>query len=334
VTLAALVIVVAGLKAAGTILVPFLVAVFLAAMSAPLVLWLERRRVPAVVAVFFAMIVLIASLTAFGALLTTAMSGFNEALPGYQDALTVWSGHVLGWMRDLPFNPLRGNAYDALDPAALFGLIGSLVGGVVAALSNTALVILTVVFLLLEVAGFPRKLRLALDDPEADLGVWGVGVRNVQRYLVIKTLVSIATGALIAGWLALLGVDSPLLWGLLAFMLNYIPNVGSILAALPTILVALAQPGEGPATALLVAVGYLVVNVVLGNLLEPQLMGRRLGLSPLVVFLSLVFWGWVWGTFGMLLSVPLTVIVRIFLEQREDTRSIAILLGPAPPEAG
>ncbi len=324
--------IVAGLKAAGTLLLPFLVALFLTTLSAPPVLWLERRRVPAWLAVTVVMVLLIAVVTAFGALLTTAMSGFNAALPGYQTALTEHSDRLLGWMRSLPFDPLQGRAYDSLDPNELFGLIGSLVGSVVAALSNTALVILTTVFLLLEVAGFPRKLRIALRDPLADLGPYGGAVKEVQRYLLIKTLVSLATGAGIAGWLWLLGVDFPLLWGIVAFMLNYIPNVGSIVAAVPTMLVALVQPGQGIGTALGVGAGYLAVNMVLGNLVEPQLMGRRLGLSPLVVFSSLVFWGWVWGTFGMLLSVPLTVGVRIFLERHDDTKHIAVLLGPTPPE--
>lgn len=333
VTLAALVVLIAGLEAAGTLLLPFLVSLFLTTLSAPLVLWLERRRLPAWLAVTVAMVLLIAVVTAFGALLTTAMSGFNAALPAYQDALTQLSDDILGWMRSLPFDPLRGRAYDSFDPSELFGLIGSLVGSVVSALSNTALVILTTVFMLLEVAGFPRKLRIMLRDPEADLGPYGGAVKEVQRYLLIKTLVSLATGALIATWLWVLGVDFPLLWGIVAFMLNYIPTVGSIVAAVPTTLVALVQPGLGVGVALGVIAGYLAVNVVLGNLLEPQLMGRRLGLSPLVVFLSLVFWGWVWGPFGMLLSVPLTVGVRIFLERHEDTRHIAVLLGPTPPES-
>lgn len=332
VTLAALVVVVAGLKTAGTLLVPFLVSLFLTTLSAPMVLWLERRRIPAWLAVAVVMVLLIAVVTALGALLTTAMSGFNAALPGYQDALAELSERVLGWMRTLPFDPLRGRAYDSFDPSELLALIGALVGSVVSALSNTALVILTTVFMLLEVAGFPRKLRIMLREPGADLGPYGGAVREVQRYLVIKTLVSLATGTLIAGWLWLLGVDFPLLWGIVAFILNYIPTVGSIVAAIPAALVALVQPGLGPGTALAVLVGYLIVNIGMGNLLEPQLMGRRLGLSPLVVFLSLVFWGWVWGTFGMLLSVPLTVGGRIFLERHEDTRHIAILLGPTPPE--
>ncbi len=146
--------------------------------------------------------------------------------------------------------------------------------------------------------------------------------------MVIKTLVSLATGIAIAIWLGVLGVDYAMLWGLLAFLLNYVPNIGSIIAAIPAVLLALVQLGVG--SALLAALGFLVVNAAIGNVIEPRFMGRGLGLSTLVVFLSLVFWGWVLGPVGMLLSVPLTMTVKIALESNEDTRWIAILLGPQP----
>ena len=148
----------------------------------------------------------------------------------------------------------------------------------------------------------------------------------MKQYLVIKTLVSLVTGILVAVWLAILGVNFPLLWGLLAFLLNYIPNIGSILAAIPASLLALVQISLG--AALLVVLGFLVINVVMGNVIEPRWTGRGVGLSPLVVFFSLIFWGWVLGPMGLILSVPLTVTVKIALESSEETRWVAVLLGP------
>jgi len=148
---------------------------------------------------------------------------------------------------------------------------------------------------------------------------------SLNKYLAIKTIFSLATGILVGIWLFILGVDYPILWGLLAFLLNYVPNIGSIIAAIPACLVALIQ--LGPVYALSAALGYLVLNIAIGSILEPRFMGRGLGLSTLVVFLSLVFWGWVLGPVGMLLSVPLTMIVKIALEGRDDTRKMAILLG-------
>ena len=153
---------------------------------------------------------------------------------------------------------------------------------------------------------------------------------SVKNYLAIKTLVSLGTGLVIGLWLYFLGVDHYLLWAMMAFLLNYIPNIGSILAAIPAVLLALVQLGPGIAG--LTALGFVVTNTVMGNIIEPRYMGRGLGLSTLVVFLSLIFWGWLLGTVGMLLSVPLTMIVKIGLESGQDTRWIALLLASDGPE--
>jgi len=157
----------------------------------------------------------------------------------------------------------------------------------------------------------------------------------VQRYMAIKTWMSLMTGCVVALWLYIIGVDYPLLWGLLAFLLNYVPNIGSIIAAVPAVLLALIQLGGG--SAILAGAGYLVVNMAIGNFLEPRVMGKGLGLSTLVVFISLVFWGWVFGPVGMLLSVPLTMTIKIALDSNEETRWASVLLGsetgpPPPPE--
>jgi predicted PurR-regulated permease PerM len=152
--------------------------------------------------------------------------------------------------------------------------------------------------------------------------------RQIQRYLAIKTVVSMATGLLAGIWVAALGLGVPLLWGLLAFLFNYVPTLGSIVAAVPPTLLALVQFGVWRGA--LVAIGYVAINIVLGNFVEPYLYGRRLGLSTLVVFISLVFWGWVWGPVGMLLSVPLTMLVKIALENTEDLRWLAVMLDRNP----
>ena len=180
-------------------------------------------------------------------------------------------------------------------------------------------------FILAEATVFPAKLRAALGREDADLGRFVQITREVQHYLGIKTVISLITGILVGFWVWMLGVDFPLFWGLLAFLFNYVPTIGSILAAIPAMLLALVQFGVGPA--LVVVLGYLVINVIFGNIVEPHLLGRRLGLSTLVVILSLLFWGWVWGPIGMLLSLPLTMIVKIMLENTDDFRWIAVLLG-------
>jgi predicted PurR-regulated permease PerM len=328
--LAATIVVVAGLRAAAPVLLPVLIAVFLTVLIAPSVLWIERGGTRPGFAVAGAVVALVTTFFVFGALLTTSIRGFNEALPTYQEALGLhWEG-LRALSGRLPFDIVRGAAFDELEPAIVLGFMSTLVTGTLAALSNTVLVLLTVVFMLLEVAGVPRKLRMAMDDPQASLAVWAGAVREVQRYLAIKTVASLLTGTLIGVWLWILGVDFPLMWGIVAFLLNYVPNVGSIVAAIPGILIAIVQPDLGAGTVVLVAAGYFAVNMAIGNLLEPQWMGRRLGISPLVVFLSLVFWGFVWGPVGMLLSVPLTMVVKIAFEQWDETHWLVVLLGPAP----
>jgi len=137
---------------------------------------------------------------------------------------------------------------------------------------------------------------------------------------------------LVTIWLLILGVDFAMLWGLLAFFFNFVPNIGSIIAAIPPVVLAIVQPGMGLGVATWVAIGYALINIVIGNVVEPRVMGRGLGLSTLVVFLSLIFWGAVLGPVGMLLSVPLTIIARIILAGHERTRWIAILLAGSPAD--
>jgi len=204
-------------------------------------------------------------------------------------------------------------------------LAGDIFSALSSVLTNALLILLTVVFILLEASDFPKKLRAVLKNPERSLSTIEKFSREAKRYLVIKTLISAATGLLIWLLLFILGVNYPVLWGTLAFLLNYVPNIGSILAALPAVLLALVQLGVG--SALLTVLGFVAVNTILGNLIEPKVMGKGLSLSTLVVFLSMVFWGWVLGPLGMILSVPMTSLVKIALESYEETRGLAILLG-------
>lgn len=329
-TSASFVIVIAGLKAAGTMILPILVAVFLSVLAAPMVLWLERRGVAAWAAVTLAMLSAVAILAFFGALLTSSLVGFQEEVPTYQTALTNLTLRFIAWLESRGIHISTDTLVDMLDPGVVMSMATNLLGAVGAALSNTLLVALTMMFILLEFAGFPHKLRAALDDPHADLSNYVGVLGEVQRYLAIKTLVSLATGGAVTLLLLLIEVDFPLLWGLVAFLLNYVPNIGSIVAALPVVLISIVQPELGTWHVVAVIAGYVAINMVLGNIVEPHLLGRRLGLSPLVVFGSLVFWGWVWGPVGMLLSVPLTVAIKIMLEGSDDLRWIAVFISSLP----
>jgi len=323
ITGAAAIVVIAGLKAAQTIVIPLLISVFLATLCSPAVSWLGRRRVPAVVSVLLVVLALVAVVSGLAAVVGGSVNGFIEAIPRYEERINAYVGSVSGWLDRLPYDVPTVGVFDVVQPGQMMGFLGRGLKGMLAALSNTMLVLLILSFLLLEAASLPIKLQAAMGG-DADLGWFAGAAGDVQQYLTIKTLVSLATGLVIAAWVAILGLDFALVWGLLAFLLNYIPTIGSIIAAVPAVLLAVVQ--LGPGRAILVGVGFLAVNTILGNLVEPQLLGRRLGLSPLVVFLSLVFWGWVWGPLGMLLSVPMTMMVKILLESSDDLRWFAVML--------
>ena len=323
--LASFIIVVAGMKAASSLLVPFFLAVFIAVICAPPLFWLQRKGVPKVIALVLILLAILVVGFLFGVLIGPSLNNFLSSLPGYQERLTAHIGALIGWLSGKGINIPAAELSGAFHPGWVMNLAGDILSTLGSVLTNGFLILLTVVFILLEASDLPKKLGIVLKNPERSLSTIEKFSQDAKRYLVIKTLISIATGLVVWLWLLILGVDYPILWGTLAFLLNYVPNIGSIIAALPAVLLALVQLGVG--SALFTTLGFVVVNVVLGNLVEPKLMGRRLSLSTLVVFLSLVFWGWVLGPIGMILSVPMTSLAKIALESYDGTRGLAIMLG-------
>ncbi len=324
---ASFVVLVAGLKAAAALVIPLLLAIFIAVLCAPPLFWLEDRRLPTPLALLVVITGVVALMTGFGLFLGSSIADFSRAIPGYNARLHELS---VGWLallseRGLEVTPQQWK--ETVNPGAIMQLVGNLLSGLGGLLANGFLILLTTAFILMEAATFPNKLREVASDPEGvDERVDRV-LTTLKRYLAIKTATSLATGGVVAGALAIVGVDFPLLWGLLAFLFNYVPSIGSVIASIPAILVALVQ--FGPGTSALVAAIYLVTNIAIGSVVEPRVMGQGLGLSPLVVLGSLVFWGWVLGPVGMLLSVPLTMTAKIALEADERTHWIAVLLGPS-----
>jgi predicted PurR-regulated permease PerM len=328
---ASLVIVIAGMKAASSLLLPFLVSIFLAMITLPLLNWLQSKNISAPVAVLVTVFVAVSVLVGIVYVVGGSIQDFTQQAPKYKERLQIIFSSTIEWVQARGINIAPQFTERLVDPAQAVDMITGGMRAVAAVLSNVVLVFLTIIFILFEAAGFPDKLRAAFGRRESSERFAKVRY-EIQRYLGMKSLVSLATGILIGAAMAIIGVDFPLLWGGLAFLLNYIPTLGSIIAAVPPTLLAVIQLGPGHALA--VALVFAAVNITLGNLVEPYLMGRRLGLSTLVVFLSLVFWGWVWGPIGMLLSVPLTMILKIMLENTEDLRWAAVLLSsgarPAP----
>lgn len=320
---AALVICIAGLRAADSILIPFMVAVFVTMLGLPLLFWLQKLGVPRAVAVFITIAGATALLAGAGFVITLGVVELADRLPRYRQEMKDGLEQAAVWLNQRGFDV---DSADLVEPTAMIDLVQASTARVAGILQDTVLVLLIVVFMLLEAAFFPVKLRAALGD-RLVRDVARV-TQEVQRYLVIKTFMSLMVGLATGIWVALCDVQYPIFWGLVAFVMHFIPNIGAFLASIPPVLLALFEDGTGAALGM--ALGFAVINTILGNLVEPALMGRRFGLSTLVVFLSLIFWGWVWGGVGMLLSVPLTIIVKIMLEGSTEWRWLAILLGPLP----
>ncbi len=324
-SLASFVVVVAGMKAASSILVPFFLAVFIAVICTPPLFWLQRKGVRKLLALTFILVVILVVGFLFGALIGPSLNHFLNSLPDYQERLSAHIAALISWLREKGVTILQEEIAGVFNPGWLMGMAGGIFSAMSSVLANAFLILLTVVFILLEVADFPKKLRLALKKPERSLSTIEKFSQEAKRYLVIKTLISTTIGVVIWLWLIFIGVDYPVLWGTLSFLLNYIPNIGAIISALPVALLALVQLGVG--SALLSILGFLVVHLVVGNIIEPKLTGKGLSLSPLVVFLSMAFWGWVLGPIGMILSAPMTSLAKIALESYEETKGLAIMIG-------
>jgi predicted PurR-regulated permease PerM len=373
VTAASLVIVVAGLRAARPLAVPFLLACFFAVILAPVLHWLQTKGIRTAVALLF----ILGTFTLLGSglllLVGKSFNDFTDKLPAYEKSLTEQTKPLIKQLRsygielpdvpkadlgvsdgllgsdsaadtdaessdfpdsdpaaDEPTDPTQPGEKPSLDTAWLVSLAKSMLSGVSAIFSNALVIFITVTFMLLEAARLPAKLEAAFSKSDATMEHIDVIVGNVRRYVAIKSATSALTGVLVTISLLLLGVDYAILWGLLAFLFNFVPNVGSIMAAVPAVGLAFLQAGTP--TALGAVAVYVAVNCFISYVIEPRYMGQGLGLSTLVVFLSLVFWGWVLGPIGMLLSAPLTMILKIILDDYESTRWISILLSSKPPD--
>lgn len=337
---AALVIGVAGLKAAQNFFVPVLLAFFIATVSYPIMDWLRRHRVPRVIAMLLTVLVdfaflagvVVLGITIFGDLQRKWDTEYydltqvkvREASAGLAAQLSEWGVQDAGQKMQDAVNKNLAELRN-IDFAQVWNLGTGVVGRVLSFFSKSVVVIILTVFMLLEARMFGRRFKAICEARGPNIERLLSATKDTQRYLGIKTAVSLATG-LLAGILCwAVGLDFFLFWGILAYALNYIPVVGSIIAGLaPTVLALLLK---GPADALVVGGGYFLINTFLGNFLEPMLMGRRFGLSTLVVVLSVMFWGWLWGPIGMLMAVPLTMMVKVVLDNNQEFRWIAVAIG-------
>lgn len=324
-TTACFVVVIWGLNASQEFVVPFLLSVMVAALTAPPLFWLKSKGVPSWAALAVVLLVVVIGVVAVATVIGSSASGFMEKKGAYGNELQEKLDMLYAGFDSMGWEKPEKVIGEQLDPSRVMAFFAASIKTMTGVLANAFLILLTVLFILLEAATFSGKLQAAFGPGQGTLGPFEEFLKSINRYLVIKTGMSALTGVLAGIFLAIMGVPFAALWGLVAFLLNYIPTIGSILAAIPAVLLALVELGTDGAVG--VGIGYVVLNVGVGNVLEPRLMGRGLGLSALVIFISLAFWGSVLGVGGALLSVPLTVAVKIALSVREDTRWLAVLMG-------
>lgn len=345
--IAASFIVIGGLKISESFFVPILLAFFIATVSFPITNWLREHRVPRWLAVLLTVLVDFAFLAGVVVIAVILVGDFSEKwtkigddgrLP-YKTLVEQKIGDVsVGIVEQLEkrdidgaqekvdsyFSTMALEQLDQIDFKQVWNLGTDVVGRVASFLGTAFFVLLMTVFMLTEARMHGRRLNAICEAKGPNFERLLSATKDVQRFLGIKTIVSLVTG-LLAGFLCWVAdLDFFILWGILAFALNFIPVIGSVIAGVPPTILALILFG-GP-QAMAVATGYAAINVFLGNFIEPMLMGSRFGLSTLMVILSVVFWGWVWGPVGMLLAVPLTMVFKVAMLHSDDFRWLAVAM--------
>lgn len=324
IVLASFVIVIAGIKSAQVILAPFLLAVFIAVIAAPSLFWLEKIGLNR----FFAFIIVTAFvfgvLTIMLFIVTGALNDFARKLPELNHKLMSLMMKISELLKnfDIAFDPEEVPL--EMQPSYLINTAGVFIKSISKVVSSSFLIFLIVAFILFETTSLGTKMRIIAGRNTKESNAIEQSLLILKRYLFIKALSSLTTGILIGAGLSFLGIDNALLWGMFAFLLNFIPTVGSIVAAIPPIIMTFIEHSLGMVGCVFGI--FVIVNIIIGNIIEPRFLGYNLGLSPLVILLSLMFWGWVLGPIGMFLAVPLTMSINIALGLSSNTRWISIIL--------
>lgn len=338
---ACMVILIAGLKLAQSFFIPILLAAFIATVSFPITNWLRRHRVPRFFAVLITVLVDFAFLLGI-VLIASSMVGDLETKYAQkyrfiiEDRIKETSETAVAVLerfnvedaeqkvQEYGTSKLQEQLSDTFSFTKVLDLGTDVAWKVFSFMGTTFIVLILTVFMLSEARMFARRINAILDARGPNLQRIMDASSDVQRYLAIKTVISLVTG-LLAGFLCWAAkIDFFLLWGILAFAMNFIPVIGSIIAGIAPLVLAFLV--GGPASALVIGIGYVSINIFLGNFLEPMLMGRRFGLSTLVVLISVLFWGYIWGPIGMLLAVPLTMVIKVMLDNSDDLRWLAVAI--------
>jgi len=325
VKVAAIVIILAGMIYAKSFITPLLLAIFISILCQKPISWLEKKKVPKWIALIVVLLTLVLFFFGFSFLIGGTLSSFSSNVSKYGTSLTAISNSFIQLLNEHGLNIPKDQVSTLIQPAKILEFTAGALNGLANMLEKTLLIFILVLFILMEFESFSDKAKAIFSGSDESIAYFSTIVQNIRHYLWIKTLIGLVVGTLIYIGLMIIGVNYALLWALIVFLLNYIPNIGSVIATIPAVLFALVQLGIGGALWTLGT--FMIIHNVIGNFFEPRIMGEGLGLSTLVVFLSLLFWGYLLGSVGMLLSVPITMSIKIILEQNEKTLWLAILLG-------
>ena len=325
VNFAAFIIIVAGIIYAASFVTSLLMALFISIILSRPILWLQKKKVPQGLAITIVFVLVTGIFLGFGEIIATSFSSFSKDEVKYEENLSEMGNSTLQFLESNGIQLSMDKMTNLFEPSRIMSFTTEFLGQLGGFMGNFLTILFLALFLLLELDSIPVKTMAIIKGNAESLAFFRIIGDNIRHYLSIKTVTSLMTGAFIWLGLTILGLDYAIIWALIAFLLNYIPNIGSIIAALPAVAFALVQLGFGGA--IWTAVIFVAINMIIGNAVEPKMMGKGLGLSTFVVFLSLLFWGFILGTVGMFLSVPLTMAMKIMLEQNENTKWIAIVLG-------
>ena len=322
---AAFIIISAGVMYAQGLVSQLLMSLFVSIICFQPIAWLQKRKFPKGIAIAVVFMGAIGVFVIFGEIISSSLASFSADAAEYESQLELMGSDVLNSLKEMGITIPTDQFRSGTAPSKVLSFTANFLSELSGVMGTMFTVFFLVLFLLMEIESFDLKAQAIIKNTNSSIGYLDTIGKNIRHYLSIKTMTSLITGAIVWLGLTIVGVDYAIIWALVAFLLNYIPNIGSIIAAIPAILFAAIQMGY--VGALWTTGIFLVANMVVGNIIEPRVMGQGLGLSTFVVFLSLIFWGFVLGTVGMFLSVPLTMTIKIILEQKPETRWIAVLLG-------
>ena len=321
---ASFVVIIAGVKMVSQVVVILFLAIFISSIFSTLLKVLQKKHIPRLFSYFIILLIVSGIGVMLAYVINISLNDFLTNLPTYEEKLKNTILNLLHFAQDSGIQIDKAKIMGALNFNSFFGFTTNIIGSIGTFLSKFLLVVIGVAFILAESKSFQTKLRVIFRNNAKKLEHFNLFSFNIQKYFVVKSFTSFLTGFIITIVLTLFGVDYPVLWGVIAMLFNFVPVVGSIIASIPAVLLTFMNLDIN--TTIWVIVLYVIINISISNILEPKLMGKELGLSPLVIFFSLIFWGYILGIVGMFLAVPITMTLKIAFDSNTSTHWLGILM--------